>query len=151
LTVELRVDIDVDASPARVFAALTDWTHQGEWMPGTQVRVTKGTGERVDDEILARTALPGAWLKRAGFDDPMRITRWEQDVRCDVLHLGRVVRGTGAFIVEPRAAAARFSWIEWVDPPLGRFGELALRVARRPTEFALGIALKRFARWAERG
>jgi carbon monoxide dehydrogenase subunit G len=150
LTVELRVDVDVDASPGQVFAALTDWSHQGEWMPGTQVRVTKGSGDGVGDEIVARTALPGAWLKWMGFDDPMRITHWEPEVRCDVVHLGRVVRGTGAFIVEPRGAASRFSWIERVDPPFGRFGQLGLRLLRRPAEFALGVALKRFARWVER-
>jgi hypothetical protein len=150
LTVELRVEVDVDASPAQVFAAVTDWSHQGEWIPATQIRVTKGSGDAVGDEIVARTALPGAWLKWAGFDDPMRITRWEPEVRCDVVHLGRVVRGTGAFIVEPRGAAARFSWIEWVDPPLGRFGQLGLRLLRLPIEFALSIALKRLARWVER-
>jgi uncharacterized protein YndB with AHSA1/START domain len=151
LSIELRVEVDVAASPAQAFAALTDWAHQGEWMPGTQVRVTKGGGDAVGDEILARTALSTGRLRRAGFDDPMRITRWEPNERCDVLHLGRVVRGTGAFIVEPRAGGgARFRWIEWVDPPFGRFGRLGLRLARRPTEFALGIALKRFARWAER-
>jgi hypothetical protein len=119
-------------------------------MPGTQVRVAKGSGDGVGDEIVARTALPGAWLKWMGFDDPMRITHWEPEVRCDVVHLGRVVRGTGAFIVEPRGAASRFSWIERVDPPFGRFGQLGLRLLRRPTEFALGVALKRFARWVER-
>jgi carbon monoxide dehydrogenase subunit G len=149
--VELRVEVDVDASPSTVFDALTDWAHQGEWMPGTQVRVTKGDGSAVGDEILARTALSTGRLRRAGFDDPMRITRWEPGVRCDILHLGRVVRGTGAFLVEPRGSdKARFSWVEWVDPPFGRFGELGLRLARKPTEFALKIALRRFARWAER-
>jgi carbon monoxide dehydrogenase subunit G len=151
LSIELQVAVDVDTTPARAFAALTDWTHQGEWMPGTQVRVTKGEGDAVGDEILARTALSKGLLRRAGFDDPMRITRWEPNQRCDVLHLGRVVRGTGAFIVEPRGSGARFRWIEWVDPPFGRVGQLGLRLARRPTEFALSIALKRFARWAERG
>jgi carbon monoxide dehydrogenase subunit G len=147
--VELRAGVDVDASPAKVFEALTDWVHQGEWMPGTHVRVTKGGGDAVGDEILARTALSTGRLRRAGFDDPMRITRWEPGVRCDVLHLGRVVRGTGAFLVEAKAGGgARFNWVEWVDPPLGRFGELGLRLARKPTELALGIALRRFARWA---
>jgi carbon monoxide dehydrogenase subunit G len=147
--VELRAEVDVDASPAKVFQALTDWAHQGEWMPGTHVRVTEGGGDAVGDEILARTALGSGLLSRVGFDDPMRITRWEPGVRCDVLHLGRVVRGTGVFLVEPRGSGqARFSWVEWVDPPFGRVGDLGLRLARKPTEFALGIALKRFARWA---
>ncbi len=145
--VELRVSVDVEAPPERVFAALTDWARQGEWMPGTQVAVVKGGGNAVGDEILARTALPG--VKRLGFDDPMRITGWEPPVRCEVLHLGRVVRGGGVFVVEPRSSGSRFTWIEWVDPPLGLVGQVGLRAGRRPTQRALAVALRRFARWVE--
>lgn len=145
--VELRVSVDIDASPERVFAAMTDWARQGEWMPGTQVRVVKGNGDTVGDEILARTALP---VGAVGFDDPMRITAWEPPQRCEVLHLGRVVRGAGVFEVEPRGAAgARYTWIEWVQPPLGLAGQVGLRIARRPTELALRVAVRRFARWVE--
>jgi Polyketide cyclase / dehydrase and lipid transport len=146
--VELRVSVDVDALPEQVFAGLTDWAHQGEWMPGTRVRVVKGDGNAVGDEILARTALPG--VNRVGFDDPMRITGWEPPARCEVVHLGRVVRGGGVFIVEPREAGSRFTWIEWVDPPLGLVGQVGLRAGRRPTQRALAAALRRFARWVER-
>jgi carbon monoxide dehydrogenase subunit G len=143
--VELRVSVEVDASPERVFAGLTDWARQGEWMPGTSVRVTQGNGEAVGDEILARTA-----LGPVGFDDPMRITGWEPPLRCEVLHLGRVVRGGGVFLVEPQASGSRFTWIEWVDPPLGLIGQMGLRAGRRPTQRALAVALRRFARWVER-
>jgi hypothetical protein len=80
----------------------------------------------------------------------MRITGWEPPVRCEVLHLGRVVRGGGVFLVEPQASGSRFTWIEWVDPPLGLVGQLGLRAARRPTQRALAVALRRFARWVER-
>ncbi len=149
--VELRVSVDVDAPPERVFRALTDWSRQGEWMPGTTVRVTKGAGTAVGDEIVARTALPG--LRRVGFDDPMRITSWEPPLRCEVQHLGRVVRGGGVFVVEPRgadpASASTFRWIEWIDPPLGLVGQAGLRAGRRPTRAALAVALRRFARWVE--
>ena len=55
--VELRVSVDVNASPERVFAGMTDWARQGEWMPGTQVVVVKGEGDAVGDMIVARTAL----------------------------------------------------------------------------------------------
>jgi carbon monoxide dehydrogenase subunit G len=148
--VELRATVDVAAPPERVFQALTDWSRQAEWMPGTSVRVVKGGGDAVGDEIVARTALPG--LRRVGFDDPMRITGWEPPLRCEVQHLGRVVRGGGVFVVEPRGTdSATFSWIEWIDPPLGLVGQAGLRAGRRPTQAALGVALRRFARWVERG
>jgi hypothetical protein len=143
--VELRVSVDIAAPAERVFAGLTDWARQGEWMPGTRVSVTKGTGEAVGDEIVARTAVPG--LKKLGFDDPMRITGWEPPLRCEVLHLGRVVRGGGVFLIEPQESGSRFTWIEWVDPPLGLVGQAGLRAGRRPTQRALGVALRRFARW----
>lgn len=150
--VELRVSVDVDAPPEQVFRALTDWSRQGEWMPGTTVRVTRGSGEALGDEIVARTAAPG--LRRVGFDDPMRITGWEPPWRCEVQHLGRVVRGGGVFVVEPRgpepATASTFSWIEWIDPPLGLVGQAGLRAGRRPAQAALRVALRRFARWVER-
>ncbi len=149
--VELRAAVDVAAPPEQVFRALTDWSRQGEWMPGTTVRVTKGAGDAVGDEIVARTALPG--IRRVGFDDPMRITSWEPPLRCEVAHLGRVVRGGGVFVVTPDGAdptnASTFSWIEWVDPPLGLVGQAALRAVRRPTQAALRVALRRFARWVE--
>ena len=149
--VELRVSVDVDAAPERVFAGLTDWARQGEWMPGTHVAVVKGDGDAVGDEILARTALSERrGIGRIGFDDPMRITGWEPPLRCEVLHLGRVVRGGGVFVVEPQGAGSRFTWIEWVDPPLGLVGQMGLRAARRPTQRALAVALRRFARWVER-
>ena len=118
-------------------------------MPGTAVRVVKGHGDAVGDEIVARTALPAS--TRLGFDDPMRITGWERPVRCEVLHLGRVVRGAGVFEVEPlETGGSRYTWIEWVEPPLGIVGQLGLRAGRRPTEYALRVAVRRFARWVER-
>jgi carbon monoxide dehydrogenase subunit G len=151
--VELRASVDVDASPERVFAAMTDWARQGEWMPGTQVAVTKGRGDAVGDTILARTALSAGKLKRAGFDDPMRITAWEEPSRCEVVHLGRVVRGAGVFEVEPLGpldeGRSRYTWVEWVEPPFGLVGQVGVRVARRPTELALRSALRRFALWVE--
>ncbi len=148
--VELRASVDVDASPERVFAAMTDWARQGEWMPGTKVAVTQGNGDAVGDMITARTALSAGKLNRAGFNDPMRITAWERPVRCEVAHLGRVVRGGGVFEVEPLdGGRSRYTWVEWVEPPLGLVGQAGLRAARRPTELALQTALKRFARWVE--
>jgi hypothetical protein len=85
----------------------------------------------------------------------MRITSWEPPWRCEVQHLGRVVRGGGVFVVQPHgtqpAAASTFSWIEWIDPPLGLVGQAGLRAGRRPTQAALRVALRRFARWVERG
>ena len=85
----------------------------------------------------------------SGFDDPMRITGWERPARCEMTHLGRVVRGGGVFLVEAREGGSRCTWVEWVDPPLGLVGQLGLRAGRRPTQRVLRVALRRFARWVE--
>jgi uncharacterized protein YndB with AHSA1/START domain len=143
--VELRASVTVNAPPARVFAALTDWERQEEWIPGTRVTVVKGDGDAVGDEFVARTSWHGV-----GFDDPMRITVWQPPFRCEVAHLGRVVRGAGLFEVTPEpAGGARYTWVEWIEPPLGLAGQAGLRLGRRPAEFALRMALRRFANWVE--
>jgi len=69
---------------------------------------------------------------------------------CEVLHLGRVVRGTGAFQVDPLpGGGSRYTWVEWIDPPGGALGRGALTLARRPFEAALRLALRRFVRLVE--
>ncbi len=148
---ELRTSVEVAASPEAVFEAITAWTRQGEWMPGTAVHVTKGAGTAVGDEILARTAVARSGpAARLGFDDPMRITVWDAPRRCDVLHLGRVVRGSGSFIVTPSGSGSRFEWYEEVDAPFGKLGDTLLGVGRPVFEAVLTVALKRFGRWLER-
>ena len=42
---ELVERIDVDAPPERVWAVLTDWGRQGEWMLATDVRTVDGPAQ----------------------------------------------------------------------------------------------------------
>ncbi len=143
---ELALTVDVDAPPEVVFDALTDWTNQGQWMAGTAVRVTHGDGRSVGSRILARTA-----AGRVGFDDPMEITGWDRPRRVQVHHLGRVVRGDGAFEVEPLPdGRSRFHWVEWLEPPLGWFGQAGFAVTRPLIAAAVRPSLRAFARWAEK-
>jgi uncharacterized protein YndB with AHSA1/START domain len=143
---ELALAVDVDAPPEVVFDALTDWTSQGEWMAGTSVRVTDGDGHSVGSRILARTA-----AGPVGFDDPMEITGWDRPRRVQVHHLGRVVRGDGAFEVEALAdGRSRFHWVEWLDVPLGLLGQVGFAVARPALGAAVLPSLRGFARWAEK-
>jgi uncharacterized protein YndB with AHSA1/START domain len=142
---ELALSVEIDASAEVVFDALTDWAGQGEWMTGTQVRVIEGDGRSTGSRILARTA-----AGPLGFDDPMEITGWDRPHRVQVHHLGRVVRGDGAFEVEALPdGRSRFHWVEWLDVPLGLLGQAGF-VAARPV-LAAGVrpSLRRFARFAE--
>lgn len=141
---EVALSVDVDAEPDRVFAAMVDWDRQGQWMLGTSVRGTAQDGQGVGGGIEARTG-----VGPLGFLDTMVITVWQPPYRCEVRHTGRLVRGTGAFVVEPLPdGRSRFLWSEQLDLPLGRLGELGFRVLRPVFVAGVRLSLRRFARWA---
>jgi hypothetical protein len=142
--VELTVAVEVATGQEQTWRAATDWPRQGDWIPLTTVRVTHGDGHRIGDRVVARTA-----LGPVGFDDPMEITGWQPPHRCDVVHHGRVVRGTGIFTVEPSTTGgSRFVWTECLDLPFGRAGQVAFGLVRPLAVLSLRAALRRFARFA---
>ena len=140
---EIVVAVDVAASVESTWAAATDWVRQGEWMLGTDVRPldgASGPGAR----LSARTRI-GPF----SFVDEMRITSWEPPHRCQVTHLGNVVRGSAAFEVESLTdGGSRFSWSEWLDLPLGLLGQYGFWLGRPIFQAGLQISMQRFARWA---
>jgi hypothetical protein len=84
----------------------------------------------------------------------MTITAWDRDGdgggRCEVLHLGKVVKGEGEFAVVARGPrASRFVWAEVVDVPLGGAGAAGWRVARPVLERVLDRGLDRMRRQVE--
>ncbi|MGH3673323.1 MAG: SRPBCC family protein [Pseudonocardiaceae bacterium] len=137
----LTVRVDVDAPPDTVFAAAMDWERQGEWMLGTTVRIRRGDGRSVGSELEAFTGVAGI-----GITDSMQITVWDAPSRCEVRHLGKVVRGTGIFAVQPRGRdAATFAWTEELELPLGALGALGWRLVRPIFGWGLRFSLERFA------
>jgi len=137
----LTVRVDVNAPPETVFAAATDWERQGEWILGTTVRVRHGDGRSVGSEVEAVTGLHGI-----GITDSMRIILWDPPSRCEVRHIGRVVRGTGVFAVQPRGPdAATFEWTEQLELPLGALGRLGWRLVGPIFGWGLRRSLDRFA------
>jgi len=129
-TAELSLSVDVAAPPAVIFAAMTDWDRQSEWMLGTSVSVVSGDGRSAGSELVASTC---------GIADRMRITRWEEPHVVEVLHLGTVVRGTGVFEVR----GSRFLWTERLTVPFG------FPLVRPVVVAGLRYSLRRFARFAE--
>ena len=101
----------------------------------------------VGSEISAFTG-----LGPAGFLDTMTITRWDAPYRVDVLHTGKVVRGTGIMeVVALPGGRSRFIWSEDLDLPLGWLGQLGWPLAR--PAFLIGVrrSLLAFGRLVESG
>jgi carbon monoxide dehydrogenase subunit G len=145
---ELTETVDVDAPPERVWAALTDWVRQGEWMLATDVRTLDGNAQEVGGRLEARTGVPVPGGRHLGVLDAMLITRWEPPRRVDVRHTGRVVRGTGVFEVRPRGEHATFVWTEVLDLPLGALGRLGWPLVRPAMQAGVRLSLRRFAAFA---
>lgn len=126
---ELAVTVEVGTDPERVWQLLTRWKRQPEWMVDARSvevvssdRRGRGVTLRVPTKLLGATVM-----------DVMRVTDWDPPRRLEVVHLGRVIRGRGAFELEPIAAGrTRVTWREWIDPPLGWFGRLGVDLVVRP-------------------
>jgi hypothetical protein len=151
VTASLVLSVGVDAPVEQTWAGATDWVHQDRWMLGTQVWPTAHDGQGVGGEIAAFTGLSSRG-RRVGFLDTMRITLWDPPSRCHVLHTGRLVRGTGAFEVEPRGKdASTFLWREDLELPLGALGRLGWPLVKPVFGMLVQLSLRRFARWVEAG
>lgn len=144
---EVFVAALVDAPVESTWAAVTDWERQGEWMLGTSVRVLGDSPAGGGARLEARTG-----VGRLAVVDTMRITAWEPPHRCQVAHLGRIVRGSAAFEVEQAAdGRSRILWSEWLELPFGLAGQYGFLLGRPLFEAGVRLSLQRFARWVEAG
>jgi carbon monoxide dehydrogenase subunit G len=137
--------IEIAAPADAVWDYIFDWRRQGEWIPGTRVRVVDGDGHAVGARIEAWTG-----VGRMGFLDTMTVTRWEPRAVCEVEHTGRVIRGSGTFSVVALAGRrSRFDWSEDLEIPFGRVGYTGFRAARPALRSAVRRALRRLKRTIE--
>ena len=143
MRIHLEERVAVAAPPEAVFAAVADWEGQSAWVAFTTVTAEDGP-HRVGERLLAVTKVAGV-----GFSDPMVVTRWEPPRRIDVRHDGRVLRGSGTFLVEPAPGGAWFVWSEDLDLPLGIAGRLGFAVVGPAFRLMLRRSLRRLARMVE--
>ena len=129
----LELTQHVQAPPRVVWQVLTAWERQPEWMLDAKaVHVLTPQRMGVGVTIRCPTNLMGVTVQ-----DVMRVTGWEAERRLEVTHLGRIITGSGAFVLEPEGEDATvLTWWEEVDPPLGALGEwgaatLVLPILRR--------------------
>lgn len=145
VTVHIEERVAVAAPPLVVWEAVTDWEGQSGWVVATKVTAEPG-GHRVGERFTAVTGVSGV-----GVRDHMEVIRWDPPRRVDVAHLGRVVRGTGTFAVEPAPGGAWCVWAEDLDLPLGPLGRLGFAPLRPAFRLMLRRSLRRLARRVERG
>jgi hypothetical protein len=143
MRVRVQARVAIAAPPEVVWDALTDWEGQSGWMVATTVTAEPG-GHRVGERLTAVTRVAGV-----GFRDPMEVTGWDPPRRVDVAHLGRVVRGTGTFAVEPAPGGAWCLWLEDLDLPLGPLGRLGFAPLRPLFRLMLRHSLRRLAHQVE--
>lgn len=143
----LEVERHADAPRDVVWDVLTQWERQPEWMlDAKSVEVLTPEREGVGVTIRCPTLLLGVTV-----EDVMRVTAWREQEELEVTHLGRIITGTGAFLLsDAPGGGTRIAWWEEVDPPLGAFGEwgattFVLPLLRR----IFGRSLGRLARLAE--
>ncbi|MGK5445160.1 SRPBCC family protein [Micromonospora sp. URMC 105] len=143
---EFTATVIVDAPAGRVFAALTDWERQSDWIPFTTVRVVEGDGGE-GTLVEAVTALGPAVLR-----DQMRVVRVDAPYEVGVVHCGKLLRGPGVLRCTPLARdRTQVVWHEWFHLPGGPAGRVAWPLLWPGSKASLTLALKRFARLVEQG
>lgn len=143
---EVTATVIVDAPAPRVFAALTAWERQSDWIPLTRVRVVQGDG-RQGSLVEAVTALGPAVLR-----DEMRVIRYDAPYEVRVVHCGPLLRGPGVLRCTPlERDRTQVVWHEWFHLPGGPAARVAWPVLWPGSKFGLTHALRRFARLVEQG
>jgi uncharacterized protein YndB with AHSA1/START domain len=109
----IEMSLVIKAPIETVWAALADWESQGDWMLQTRVEVTSQIRDGVGTTIAAFTG-----IGKLGVMDHMVVTAWQPPHICDVLHTGKIIKGTGRFeLVEIDSQATRFNWSEEILAP----------------------------------
>jgi hypothetical protein len=141
----LAISLKIKAPQVAVWRKIADWESQGEWMLQTKVWVTSEISSGVGTSIAAFTGPLYKFyprVKSPGLLDFMTVTKWEEPSRCDVVHVGKVLKGTGSFVLTQEGErVTRFDWSETIEAPRVLFMLVA------PFLYAgVRISLNRFAR-----
>jgi hypothetical protein len=152
---KLALRVEINQPIKIVWQHLVDWRSQSDWMLQTKVwseldqdrTVKNGKGVL----IFAFTGLfPKLYPKlKLGVLDTMEVVNWHPPYKCDVLHIGRIIRGTGSFELvsnsDSKKGGTTFYWSEEIIAP-------AVFIAILKPFILLGvrISLRRFTRLVER-
>lgn len=144
----LALSIEIKAPAEKVWNAIADWQGQSKWMLQTKVLLTSKESQGVDVTIEAFTGPLHRLYPRfkwLGVVDLMRVTLWEPPHRCDVIHFGKVIKGTGSFeVLAIDERNSRFNWSEEILAP-----RVIFLLVRPFILLGVKISLSRFARLLE--
>jgi uncharacterized protein YndB with AHSA1/START domain len=113
----IEMTLVIKAPIEKVWQALAQWESQGEWMLLTKVEVTSEIREGVGTSIAAFTG-----IGKIGLMDHMKVTAWQPPNICDVVHTGRIIKGTGRFeLTQIDDFTTRFDWSEEILAPRAIF------------------------------
>ncbi len=111
------MNLEIKAPIEKVWQALAQWESQGDWMLLTKVEVVSEIREGVGTSIAAFTG-----IGKLGLMDHMQVTTWKPPHICDVIHTGRIIKGTGRFeLKQIDAFTTRFDWSEEILAPRAIF------------------------------
>jgi hypothetical protein len=113
----IAMNLVIDVPIEKVWAALADWESQSEWMLQTSVEVTSDIRSGVGTSIAAFTG-----IGKLGIMDHMTVTAWNPPTVCDVVHTGKIFKGTGRFeLTALTPQSTRFDWSEEILAPRALF------------------------------
>jgi hypothetical protein len=138
----------INAPAAKVWDAIADWEGQSDWMLQTKVIRTSDSATGVGVKVEAFTGpLHRLYprFKSLGLLDLMEVTHWDPPHRCDVIHYGKILKGTGAFeVIALDDQHTTFHWLEEIRAPW-----LIFFLAKPFIWLGVKISLARFARLLE--
>ncbi len=144
----LEVDTTITASIEDVWDVLVDWEAQRDWMlDAKDVVVVSPERSGHGVTIHVPTSLLGLPVL-----DVMRVTGWDPPRRLEATHLGRLIKGVGAFELTPvDDDVTHLLWWEEIVAPLGALGEQGARIALPVLRAIFSRSLDRFRVLVEDG
>lgn len=125
----IEVSTHVEAPQERVWEVLTDWEGQPAWMVDARsVTVLTPFHEGNGVVIRCETDIAGGVV----VSDDMIVTEWDPPRVLGVRHLGRLIRGIGAFELASTDDGTHLHWWEEIEAPFGSVGDAAASVLVLP-------------------
>ncbi|NCZ57074.1 MAG: SRPBCC family protein [Actinobacteria bacterium] len=140
----IALTLSLPCSAQRAWDEMTNWERQGEWMLQTSVWLTSEIETGPGTEIAAFTGPLHKFFPRFSFLgvlDTMVVTNWQPPHICDVLHTGKIIKGTGRFeVIEISDQSSQFNWSEIIWAP-----RIIFLILKPALYVGVWISLRRFA------